>query len=376
MNTYSLIRELSVLLEYNRSITLKNWSDKLDGSSKREGQSVEDVLTHLEVMDPTKNKQYVQWLVRQFIGEKFRLEDGDRVKNVLKHFHSLKSRLPIDKRDINRMDLHQLEELIDSILDISLEDESSLKGSREIPPDTEVLYNGPLGLLVVPKTKEASCELGRGTKWCTASSRSDNPFDRYNEQGNLYIWIDKSGAKYQFHFDTLQFTDAQDRLLTKDEMSDLRNNPVLRKLFHREEATLAPWDVAEYAAKYLTELDNTLLSKIISTPHSALQYANKKGVRFPEGEDIIASLSHTAYGYANNILRGRFKKGEEVLAKDARFAVLYAQNVLKGRFPEAEPVIGRDSDQIRSYVTEIPGNLKYKNEIIKNAYGVNPFVGD
>ena len=43
--------------------------------------------------------------------------------------------------------------------------------------------------IYTPKTKEESCHYGRGTKWCTASTKGQNMFNQYNRQGQLYIIV-------------------------------------------------------------------------------------------------------------------------------------------------------------------------------------------
>lgn len=54
-----------------------------------------------------------------------------------------------------------------------------------------------------PKTYNASCKLGSGTTWCTASTSNDHWFHHYADNGNLYIFIDKTeqNHKIQLHID-------------------------------------------------------------------------------------------------------------------------------------------------------------------------------
>ena len=59
----------------------------------------------------------------------------------------------------------------------------------------------------------ASCELGSGTDWCTATGNTDTWFLDYISQGDIYVIINKSNPKdkYQFHYETGQFMDPNDR---------------------------------------------------------------------------------------------------------------------------------------------------------------------
>ena len=79
----------------------------------------------------------------------------------------------------------------------------------------EKVYEDNEWLIIVPKTREAAIYYGKGTKWCTASTRGYNYFERYNNEGRLYININKNtGDKYQFHFESNSFMDAEDKPIT------------------------------------------------------------------------------------------------------------------------------------------------------------------
>ena len=66
-------------------------------------------------------------------------------------------------------------------------------------------------MIIVPHTEEASCYYGKGTQWCTAANNGNNMFEYYNDNGNLYININKlTHEKYQFHFETDSFMDETD----------------------------------------------------------------------------------------------------------------------------------------------------------------------
>ena len=316
------MRIQELLLEYNRQITLQKIGDQLSQTAAREQATAEEAIAALEEMDPTANKQYTPWLARQYIKQQFRLEDASRIRKVLDNFGQIKSRLPADQRDIGRMDFYQIEDLIDQVLDVKLDvDKPAETGTFPVVPGSRVLYNGPLGQLAIPETHEASCELGRGTKWCTTTTKSNYDFDRYNQKGPLYIWRDKNGEKYQFHFGgELQMMDSRDRPIEYEKLKYFRNeHPVLKKLFKKIE------------------------SQYLKDPKLALQYAKEviRG-RWPEGEDAIATDPVSASQYAREVIKGRWPEAEAVIAKDPKSAVWYAREVIKGRWPKAEATIAKD----------------------------------
>lgn len=82
--------------------------------------------------------------------------------------------------------------------------------------------------IYVPKTYAASCKLGSGTTWCTASTSSDNYFNSYNNRGNLYILINSNNPseKYQIHFESNSFMNKDDENVSSKELSRvLKDSP-------------------------------------------------------------------------------------------------------------------------------------------------------
>jgi hypothetical protein len=57
-------------------------------------------------------------------------------------------------------------------------------------------------LILKPKTYEASCYYGSGTKWCTSSKDTKEHFRKYTREGELYYFIDKTNSnKIALHKD-------------------------------------------------------------------------------------------------------------------------------------------------------------------------------
>ena len=95
------------LFEYKRDITIQKLGDKLASAGKKDGNNkLERIIDVLEQIDPTRNKQYVEWLSKQYIKGQFRLEDYPRINELLINFEKVKSRL--QQKDINRYDLYSL----------------------------------------------------------------------------------------------------------------------------------------------------------------------------------------------------------------------------------------------------------------------------
>ena len=361
------MRAKEFLIEYKRDITAQKLGSRLTAAGKREGVTdVDKILSALEEMDPTPNKQYMIWLANQYISEKFRLEDSPRIKEALTKFSQYKSRLP--EKDIGRYDLHNLEDTIDRIEGAELGSKEALTtGTFPVVPDSEVLYNGPFGQLSIPETEEASCELGRGTKWCTAAKEANNFFNRYNNQGPLYIWRDKNGSKYQFHWPTLQFMDSEDRRLPKETINYFRTeHPILKKLFAKEEKEILkdPRRALDYSKEIIQGRWPEVEPMIANDPKTALKYAKDviKG-RWPEVEELLALDPKSAYLYAEEVLKKRrFRLGEPAIAQHPEWSFFYAQNIIKGRWPEGEAAIAQHAYYAAAYASSVLKNRFPKGE--------------
>ena len=268
---------------------------------KQRQKFLTDFLTELEEADPTENNQYVMWLVKTYCQSikadakhqadferenpeqasqavhwsqwdldlisdeeeeedmdsqgnyygtewsieypsglnSFRLEDSDQIADTLADYHRLKPQLPVEQRDINRFKtVKRLEDFVDDIMggreiDNPETDSAVLKRS-----DVELIYNGPLGTVAIPRSFEASCELGSGTKWCTTGSDSSY-YNSYSEQGDLIIYNEKPGNnKYQIHptLDSTEIMDARDRPVSTEKYREFTgSHPVLSKLVKQKQ---------------------------------------------------------------------------------------------------------------------------------------------
>jgi hypothetical protein len=233
---------------------------------KKTGKKINPVLTPNELLilianDPTsrveenpenfnqvkKTGGYVQWMINQIkrlrpegVGKKsgrnsgmeqiaLFFEDLYKVKEDLIKFERFKNQLPVDKRDINKL---TSDELYDLVKDFSLEKATTTKAERK-----DAKYSHPGGsfevetpnyvITKITRTdelgKEAACFYGgqnKETRWCT-SAPGLSYFERYIKDGPLYQIYDKNSEpskdtglptnRWQFHFQSSQFMDKDDR---------------------------------------------------------------------------------------------------------------------------------------------------------------------
>lgn len=165
------------------------------------------------------------WLVSRVAGTKnvkplIKKEDIYKFKKYFDIFKRNKQKYPL--KDINMVkDRKSLEDFINKSVEISQEEEQDISKQTGVSKADKYkkLKLGEVDgyeIYKIPKGSEelygASCELGSGTEWCTATGKNDAYFQEYIEDGPLYIIINKSNPKekYQFHYETNSFMDQND----------------------------------------------------------------------------------------------------------------------------------------------------------------------
>lgn len=187
-------------------------------------------LLRLIAYDPTPNKKYLQWIIRQLLDGRIIGEDLYKAHDALAVFDRAKGRM--EKRDINQYaDYRELEDAVEPFALGEVEVSSGAEKdayARKMQKESRTVYDSPTIKITVPLTKEASCYFGRNTKWCTAA-RDDafNEFVSYNARGPLYIVLDKkSNTRWQMHFDSNQFMNERDRSVSRYDLpKEVWQNP-------------------------------------------------------------------------------------------------------------------------------------------------------
>jgi hypothetical protein len=217
-----------------------------------------------EQMEIVKVGKYTQWLLKNFLKPTFEgevevgspqykkmtkeykdrfLEDLYKVTDDLKKFERFKGQLPQESRDITKL---TPDSLFGLVKDFKLEKTKGSKQEKEEAklsyqyPGSTVAFRGPNWTVVKIEDqselgKNAACFFGGyheadmgETRWCT-SSPGLNYFDSHIKQGPLYVILpnnaDKLGQKtglpqerYQWHFQSNQFMDREDRRVNIIEM--------------------------------------------------------------------------------------------------------------------------------------------------------------
>lgn len=205
-------------------------------------------------LDPTYNGgnnpgTYARWILG--LANKNKLDNIGHVRDILTRFEDNKKQLK-EKDIMHFKSIDDLEEYLnddDSYKDLSHRQEvrqrQQGRKNADLTKDAELVFEDSQWEVWIPKTYEASCKLGQGTSWCTASTENDYYYNYYknNYGGNYYININKQNPeeKYQFHFETGQFMDADDRsvsvsniLKTDDKLKDFYKENVIPKFLEEK----------------------------------------------------------------------------------------------------------------------------------------------
>jgi hypothetical protein len=264
-----------VLLEYARNKTADAYGNKLiaamgqdrwllmqiqaelpQGATVKElaktqpQQLIDMILQYIEKGDPTPNKEYSQSIAKMYSNGLSKMEDVvSTLADYLVKFDRLKRKKKIQppRNDFNRYrDLESFYDVVDEYPD---EEEAK----PEVKQNAQELYRDSNLIVTIPQDEQAACYYGQGTRWCTAG-KNNNMFNYYTK-GNrpLYVIIPRQqaypGEKYQFHFETKQFMDEQDRQIGAGGIAKLvKRFPELTKILQlpAEKYSVAPLIGEEY----------------------------------------------------------------------------------------------------------------------------------
>lgn len=382
------------LLEYSREVTISRLGKRFRPAMEADGafmrkvatlepqQQVEAAIAHLETMDPTPAKKYMIWLVAQYQGQKFRMEDGRRVLDTLTKFVEWLPRLPKLNVDTNlgSYDFHSLAAKMRELSGTNVK--ADLSSDVKLDPKTyRVLYNGPLGTLTVPLTRNASCELGRGTQWCTAAD-NDNMFNHYNKQGALYIWRDRSGEKFQFHFQSNQYMDKHDQDIDRKVFQKLRmDNPVLKQLFDKKDREdIKKGNVDKLTTRYTRYgtpahiVDEAVKSMPLDAAYKLVGKTGKGRSSALEERLLASDDMKTLMNYVYFISKDAWKAGlKKLLTSGAKEALLMISQ------RDSDSILPLSDDQKFKILQKVAGNVGTdfgSTQVVEQFFRTNEWAED
>lgn len=201
-------------------ISIDALEKKFVDTNKIKRSTFDDIL---QVTD--EKSAYATWLASRLVKNDIKDSDIKDFDGVFKIFDTYKNKFP--KKDINQIksssDIRQFLSKVDDIKKETENDPSKIKGVNKLKKykklivgktDSYIVFQIERGSMDLYK---ASCDLGSGTGWCTATGKSRSHFDNYTESGDLYIFYPKngdSGEKVQVYtelsFESYRIKEMQD----------------------------------------------------------------------------------------------------------------------------------------------------------------------
>ena len=218
---FKIIKEETYIL--NEGIEeIKKYYPKID----------DNMIKTLVALDPTYQGgnqlgKFGKWILGLYNKGKLKEEDFYKVTEYLTTFRDnykkIGEMIPLDPNGSNKdiMTYKSLPDLAKAIQGFEGQKDISKKQQvRDIKKGAKKIMETNDWLVIQPTTEESACYYGANTKWCTAS-KENSMFNHYNEQGPIYIFINKKdNSKFQFHAQSLQFMDELDKPIAPKEVFD------------------------------------------------------------------------------------------------------------------------------------------------------------
>ena len=215
------------------------------GAVHRKAADIIDFLANKA--DPTKKKNYTQWIVNRYNSGAFRQEDAPRIHQTLSDFDAAKHHLPVEQRDIGKYS--RLSDIALSVAPFAGKDKEQVmadkmaKQSEEQHPGFDKKYEDENITVHHLHNNETSQKLfGRPrTEWCTAwegnSCRFDHYTKEYENHGPLFVVTrKKDGAVFQYHPTSNQFMDKNDDPINQSDLKTVL--PSLHKAWKQDPSLL------------------------------------------------------------------------------------------------------------------------------------------
>lgn len=191
------------------------------------------VFDDILITDPTYTQgnnnvgKYTKWMLNQYRKDNTQFWDGTDALNDITDALSVfdKKKNSFQNKDIGQFKtVEDLLNAVDDIVEVPLSHRQEVRlrqkdrKNADISKDAEKVFENENWVVYVPHTYAASCKLGQGTKWCTASTESSEKYDEYTEDDSpLFININKkTGQKYQFYFGSEE-TDMESQFMNADD---------------------------------------------------------------------------------------------------------------------------------------------------------------
>ena len=260
--------------------------------------------------NPKRMGNYCKWLLKIYLERNLKLEDLYKATEYLTVFNK-KRKMMEGGADINRFkSLQELYKAVQPFIEDKTLGMSNSEKESEAKKGAEKVYEDDRWIVIVPHTKEAACYYGKNTQWCTAAEQSNNMFDNYNDDGELYINIDKhTNEKYQFHFESDQFMDATDTPIEQPIIENISMTEGLIQFYKDERDETDFMKIVENRYEY-TDDNGEVLCSLCTNPYEEYWYMRdydgditEKGLKIDMSEidEISKNFYDNHYIFVDNM---------------------------------------------------------------------------
>lgn len=154
-------------------------ADKTSDLKLKHPNHAEDIQV-LSDEDPTSNKKYLNYAVKQLVSKQALKEE---ISDVVKLFHKFQHKL--DNKDINSWNFTDLRDTLFKLRDTKSkrQEKSEIKTTG-----AEVVYEDDQCKVLLVKDKAAACFYGSGTKWCITMA-NESYFESYRNQNVVFFFV-------------------------------------------------------------------------------------------------------------------------------------------------------------------------------------------
>jgi len=279
-----------------------------------------NLFNYVLEQDPDPVKKNSQWLLNLITRKngKMPLEDLMYARETLQKFEEMKKnrQLPQGKTDINAYkSLADVEAIIrgETQAIVQAQDAEMQKALDE----SRVVLNNGDAMVIIPETLFSGMYWSRPSTWCTGwgdrkgrmPQRTDNHFEHYKSMGPLYvIHIKPTNEWYQFHEQTRQFNDSENRNLQHDPAAlakILKAHPDVVKAIGEEKlanAFFKTLGISFWSSSALEKMDPMVLLESCKTQEDFLSLPE----RVQHNSNIIAAFIIYEFKVAAKIIPHEF----------------------------------------------------------------------
>ena len=141
----------------------------------------QETFDKLKDLDPTPTFKYLDKIISFYISG----TTMDDIADVIPRFHTMSMKNQLKRTDINSY--KKWEDLVSEITssEYTYSKKQEFKASSK---NADIVYENDDWIVLVPKTEEASCKYGAGTKWCV-SAKENNMFNTYYKMWGVTIYM-------------------------------------------------------------------------------------------------------------------------------------------------------------------------------------------